>query len=129
MKNQERLTDYERELLETLRGKKFYCNIVSVSRSGMTRKMKFYAHNPKFNELCSITYLVGIIAGYNFDKNGDLIVSGCGMDMVFSVVSNFNYAMAKLDTGKSIQELLQTKECGEHIYDKYFTNANNIGIL
>jgi hypothetical protein len=129
MKKQERLTDYDRELLEAIRGQKFYCNIVSVSRSGMTRKMSFYAHNPKYNELSNITYLIARITNYSLDKNHNLIVSGCGMDMVFSVVSNFNYAMARIDTGKSIQELLQTKECGEHIYDKYFTNANNIGIL
>jgi len=33
--------------------------------------------------------------------------------------------MAQKDTGKTLQELLKTKECGKHIYDTYFVNANN----
>jgi hypothetical protein len=125
----DRLTDYDLERLESIRGQKFYCNIVSVSRSGMTRKMKFYAIPKGKEELQQITYLIGNIADYSFDKNGNLIVGGCGMDMVFSVISNFNYAMARRDTGKDIQKLLKSKECGDRIYDKYFTNANNYGQL
>lgn len=121
------LNEYDKELLESVRGKKIACNIVSVSRSGMTRRMRFYACVD--DDMKEITYLIGAIAGYSQDKNHDLIVGGCGMDMIFSVLSNFNYAMAKYDTGKSIQELLKSKECGEHIYDKYFINANDYRTL
>ncbi len=116
------LNEYDKELLESIRGKKIACNIVSVSRSGMTRKMRFYACVD--DDIKEITYLIGAIAGYSQDKNHDLIVGGCGMNMIFSVLSNFNYAMAKYDTGKSITELLESKECGERIYDKYFINAD-----
>lgn len=129
MKKNFRLNDYDKELLEDVRGQKVYCNITKVSRSGMTRKMRFYAISKKYNDLRNITYLISGIADYNMDKNHDLIVKGCGMDMIFSVLSNFNYAMAELDTGKNIHELLKTKECGDRIYDKYFFNASNYGTL
>jgi hypothetical protein len=129
MKKGFRLNDYDKELLESIRGQKVYCNIKRVSQSGMTRKMSFYAFSTKHNELANINYLIAGIAEYGQDKNNDLIVGGCGMDMVFSVLSNFNYAMARLDTGKSIQDLLKTGECGERIYDKYFFNANDYRTL
>lgn len=129
MKKNFKLNDYDKELLEDVRGQKVYCNITRVSRSGMTRKMRFYAINKKDNKLSNITHLIAEIADYKMDKNHDLVVNGCGMDMIFSVLSNFNYAMARIDTGKDIQELLKTKECGERIYDQYFFNANNYNIL
>lgn len=119
------LTDYEKELLESARGKKVFCNIVSVSKSGMSRKMRFYIIEN--DDLRNITHLISEIAGYKMDNDYNLKVSGCGMNMIFSVLSNFNYAMAQLDTGKTLTELLKTKECGERIYDNYFIDANYYG--
>lgn len=93
------------------------CIINSV---GMNRKMEFYADG--YNRIGY--YIARIIDySYNIDKGG-LSVSGCGMDMIFHVLSSLNYAMVQIDTGKTLTELLKTKECGEHIYDKYFFNAN-----
>lgn len=123
------LNEYDRELLEDVRNQKVYCNITKVSQSGMTRKMRFYAISKKDGELRNVTYLISGIADYGMDKNHDLIVGGCGMDMIFSVLSNFNYAMARQDTGKNIQELLKTEEYGKRIYDKYFFDANNYSSL
>lgn len=123
------LTDYEEITLEDVRNQKVYCNIVKVSSSGMTRKMRFYAISKQDCDLRHMTHLVGKITGYSTDKNHDLVVKGCGMDMIFHVLSNFNYAMAQRDTGKNIQELLETQECGERIYDDYFFNANRYGTL
>jgi len=109
------------EVIDNYRGMRFGAIVKSVSRSGMSRRIEIYA-----GDFERIGYHIAVIAdySYNVDKGG-LKVDGCGMDMIFSVLSNFNYAMARHDTGKTIQELLKTKECGEHIYDKYFTNANN----
>jgi hypothetical protein len=107
--------------LKKYRGKQIACVINSVSRSGMTRRMEFYADG--YNR---IGWDISRIIDYPYDMDkGGLRVSGCGMDMVFHVLSSLNYAMAHLDTGKTLTELLKTKECGEHIYDKYFINANN----
>lgn len=121
------LTQWEKEELENMRGKKIYCNIVSVSRSGMNRKMNFYFINN--NELIKCTHLIAKILNKKLDKDHNLPVSGCGMDMIFHVLSSFNYAMARINTGKTIPELLETKECGTRIYDNYYIDANNYGYI
>ena len=111
--------------IEFARGKQIAVNIVSVSRSGMSRTMKFYTEG--FQD---ITEEIAIITGNRYNEQSNtLSVSGCGMDMVFSVLSNLNYAMAKYDTGKTLQELLKTGECGVRIYDTYFINANRYKTL
>jgi len=113
------------KFLEQYRGQNFACCIKSVSRSGMSRRMEFYA-----KDFQRIGYYIARVIDYpyNVDKGG-IQVNGCGMDMVFHVLSSLNYAMARIDTGKTIPELLETKECGIHIYDEYFTNANRYTLL
>jgi len=113
--------------IQAFRGLKIYANVVHISRSGMTRHIKFYAE--KAGTLDRITYSIAKILDYRVAKDDGLIVNGCGMDMIFSVLSNLNYTMAQVDTGKTIQELLQTKEFGVHIYDKYFFDANSYVML
>jgi predicted transcriptional regulator with HTH domain len=105
--------------LENMRGKVFGVVIESVSRSGMQRKMKFYS-----GEFMPYTRYIATILDMRIDRDYNLIVKGCGMDMIFSVLSNLNYAVATIETGKTISELLKTKECGERIYDNYFIDAN-----
>lgn len=58
------------------------------------------------------------IVGYKLDKDYRVIVSGCGMDMVFSVLSNFNYAISEIIDGKRTDN-----------YSKYFFDANNYQLL
>lgn len=121
------ISSYDFDVLKKVKNKKIVCSIKSVSASGMTRKMDFYALIN--NELVYINHLISAIAGYKRDKNHCLIVGGCGMDMIFSVLSNFNYAMAPLVTGKDLKTLLDSKECGERVYDTYYINANNYKML
>lgn len=99
------------------KNKQIYVNIAKVSASGMTRKMRFYVLG-KNKRLECINYEIATIAGYKLDRNGDLIVGGCGMDMVFSVLSNFNYAICTIIDGK------MTKN-----YSTYFFNANNYQLI
>lgn len=115
------------ETLKQFRNKNFHVVIRSVSKSGMSRKMDFYVIDG--DRLLCLTSAVAHLLGDNTDSKGYYNVSGCGMDMVFSVLSNMNYKMATLDTGKTISELLETKECGERIYDTYFTNANRYSVI
>lgn len=116
------------ETLQKYRGKKVYAIVNSVSRSGMSRRIEYYVVHE--DEIVRIGYLIARITENSYDINkGGLLVGGCGMDMIFSVLSNFNYAMAKIDTGKTLTELLESKKCGERIYDKYFFDANNYGCL
>lgn len=70
-----------------------YCNLKHVSRSGMLRRIDFHS----VSEDKSIIFLTGYIArllSYSMDKNKDgLKVTGCGMDMGFSVVYDLSYAL------------------------------------
>lgn len=126
MKTKEKMDAYDLRLIERIRGKKIIVNVASVSKSGMTRKMDFYIYD---DGLIKINHIIRDIADYSLDKNHRVIVGGCGMDMIFSVLAEFNHAMTKFDTGKTLQELMQTRECGERIYDKYFINANNYQVV
>jgi len=64
--------------------KRFYCNIVKVSASGMTRKMRFYII--KQNKLVDITDFIAETSNLRLDKDYNLIIRGCGMYMCFSVL-------------------------------------------
>ena len=110
------------EALKPYKGMTVYGTVNSVSRSGMSRRIEFYVATEK-DEICRIGYYIAKIAGYKYDVGKGLLVYGCGMDMIFSVLSNFNYAMAQLETGKNLTELLNSGEYGR-IYDDYFFDAN-----
>ena len=66
-------------------------NIVSVSQSGMSRKMKFLEchKNPTTNKYQYLNFY-GLFQclGYSFGDRDNFQVNGCGMDMVF----NTNYS-------------------------------------
>ncbi len=115
MKYSEKEKRQARKYLKRYRGQRLACVIKSVSRSGMSRKMEFYT--PNFDR---VGYYIACLIDYPYHPDKGLSVSGCGMDMIFHVLSSLNYAMAQLD-GK-YDEL---REKGERIYDNYFTDANN----
>lgn len=71
--------------------KRLAANIQSVSRLGMSRQVKFYG-----TDFFDLTNAIAMLAGYPA-KNGCVAVSGCGMDMVFSVLTNVNYAAMRID--------------------------------
>lgn len=98
------------------RGKQVVVVIKSVSSSGMMRKMDFYVIYK--NDLVRINGAIERIADYKLDKNGSVIVGGCGMDMIFSVLSNFNYAISTKINKK------MTKN-----YSTFFFNANLYKLL
>lgn len=59
-----------------------------VSRSGMSRQITFFIAD-KDKKIVCIDWEISHACGYTRDKNnGALKVSGCGMDMGFSVVYN-----------------------------------------
>lgn len=92
--------------------------ITSVSRSGMSRRMRFYA--PDFQE---ITSEIATVEGLPCNENG-MRVDGGGMDMIFHVLSNLNYAMARHDhPGLTVQEI-QKKVGYSNYYADYVVNAD-----
>lgn len=66
-------------------GDTIYTQFVSVSRSGMMRKIKVYAM--KDNEPINITSQVSDLCGYGYDYNTNALkVTGCGSDVGFEAV-------------------------------------------
>lgn len=66
---------------------KIYVNLVSVSKSGMTRRLKFYTIID--DELQNITDIIAKGLGQNLDKNDCIIARGCGADMIFHTLYRF----------------------------------------
>lgn len=121
-----------KELDKDKNGKVYiYANITHVSRSGMMRYIKFYARQNNNTRLLTIHKHIADLLNHNCDRDKGIKVGGCGMDMVFSVLSNLNYKMATMDTNKTINKLLEDpkKPCGVRIYDDYFTDAENYQLL
>lgn len=77
-------------------GDTVYCNINSVSRSGMSRNISLYAIRPAKRgekaQLADITYAASEIMGWTLSEGG-LKVSGCGMDMCFHTVYNLGRSL------------------------------------
>jgi len=96
MTTKERLvTPYAMETAQQLnKGQDVFGLVRSVSASGMTRKISFFAVID--GELANITYAMGQILG---EKVGDyhgfnvLTVRGVGMDMIFHTVHSFGSAL------------------------------------
>lgn len=126
MKKQIEFDENELAQIELMRGEQIY--VVMLVKSGTSRHLNFYIKVPEYERLVNVTSTIAKLTGYKL-KDGRLVVTGGGMDMIFSVLSNLNYTMAERDTGKTIQELMKTGECGVRIYDNYFVNANNYQLL
>lgn len=84
----ESFTDNAKRYLKAIQDRRMVCNIESVSRSGMSRNMRFveiskrggsYGHSMlNFFELFKVL-------GYTQAKDSDCFrIGGCGMDMVFA---------------------------------------------
>lgn len=65
-------------------GDTVHCVLRHVSSSGMSRRIDFY--KVVNNEHVVLTGYIGNLCGYRHSRDGGLVVSGCGMDMGFSVV-------------------------------------------
>ena len=68
-------------------GQTVYCILRHVSRSGMMRRISFHVVDSD-NSILSLDYYMARAMNYRNHKDGGLIVTGCGMDMGFSVVYN-----------------------------------------
>ena len=87
-------------ILGEWRGYTLLAHVNSVSRSGMTRRIEFYA--AEGNEISRIGYLMSKILEWPYDVDkGGFQVSGCGMDMIFHTIYSFNhYAYRAENPGK-----------------------------
>lgn len=88
--NRKEAIDYLRSILTP--GTAVYTSCLSVSNSGMSRKISCYIVNN--SKIQNINWYVANAIDYNRDdKTGALKVSGCGMDMGFAVVYSLGRAL------------------------------------
>ena len=76
-------------------GSRIRGTVTHVSRSGMSRRIEFYAGYTETDGTTSTVWLTGAFAtitGWPMNDRG-LKVDGCGMDMVFHTIYNVAYAV------------------------------------
>jgi hypothetical protein len=79
------------KLLELLKDDTIiYTSLVSVARSGMTRRIKCYI--VKDNEINNISFFVARFLEWSLNDKG-IKVEGCGMDMGFHTVNNLSIGL------------------------------------
>lgn len=77
-----------------------YTNVLNVSSSGMSRKMRVYFVDGSGN-IEDITFDVAQVLGYTL-RDYSMTVRGCGMDMGFSVVYNLSECL--FDDGYALKQ-------------------------
>ena len=125
-----------RKFLLSLKGRKIYATINSVSRSGMSRRIEFYVIMQADElgtdqpDIRRIGWYIHKATGRKYDADkGGLLVGGCGMDMIFHVLSNLNYAAAKWELGDSYMDIVRKKDPQARVYDSYLFDADRYGRL
>ena len=101
-----------------------WATVTRVSASGMSRCIRFYSVND--GSIIDITKYIADVTDNTMTDKG-LRIGGCGMDMIFSVLSYFNYTAAVMDEKRPFNELLKDEEFQKkhgNIYDAYFFNAS-----
>ena len=116
MNKNEMLQDARRYIFKNESNNKVIAVIKSVSKSGMSRRIKFYYHDGA--RCLNITRLIATINGYSINNNGEMLVSGCGMDMVFNTLYNFNNHCMNIENNKV--------KGGEY---KYIVDSSNYDLL
>lgn len=76
-------------------GSRVYVKTETVAKSGMSRTVSVYVPVTSKGELFikDISYFVAPITGQKIDKNGNIKLHGCGMDMHYWLVSELSREM------------------------------------
>lgn len=78
------------------KGTTVYGIVRSVYRSGMSRRIDFYAIDKADAQPVFLTGYIATLLGMRWPNDvsrGGLVVGGCGMDMIFHVVQNLSMAL------------------------------------
>ena len=83
-----------KDLLKYLKpGTTVYTILRHVSASGMSRRIDVVIFDKKENRPLTLTWDTSVMLGYRISNRGGLVVSGCVMDMGFSVVYNLSQSL------------------------------------
>ncbi len=80
------------DFLISVKGYQIYARIVSVAKSGLSRRMEFAI--VKDNHILNITQNIATALAEPYDYGRGMNVKGCGMDMIFYILTQLNYALA-----------------------------------
>lgn len=83
------LEDLKNEYLKD--GSTVYTVVCTVARSGMSRTIKVYSHAPKC--IHNITWHVSNVLGYTLNKDNEMRVAGCGLDIGYHVMAQLEQAL------------------------------------
>ena len=96
--------------IKSIKEGRMIVNIASVSKSGMTRRMTFEAcikargeNRYRYRQYVSFFKTLGV---FNINKNHELVVHGCGMDMIFHVNYTTIHQLCRLG-------FISKKQCGK----------------
>jgi len=80
------------ELLQRVKpGQTVYCNLKSVSASGMRREIGLLI--VENGEIHNISFAASIVTGRKLSNKGGIVCNGCGMDMGFDLVYGLGSAL------------------------------------
>ena len=124
-------SDEIKYFISNFRGKDVHATIVSVEQSGISisRRIKFLSLDNKM-KIHRIDYYIAGLLGYSYDYYEGVLVKDIDIinannnrnsynrfrDMIFHVLTEINYAIAKIDN-VSIES--------DFLYTNYFFNAEN----
>jgi hypothetical protein len=122
-------TEELKYFISNFRGKDVCATVINVEQPGMSRRIKFLSLDNKM-KILKIDYYIAGLLGYSYDyyegvlvKDIDIINANINRnsynryrDMIFHVLTEINYAVAKIDN-VSIEN--------DFLYTNYFFNAEN----
>lgn len=75
-------------------GATVYTVLTNVSRSGMSRRIRCLVLDPEGGDPWDISgYVARALEYRRNDRDGGVVVGGCGMDMGFHIVHSLSYAL------------------------------------
>ena len=91
----------KKELLERIKpNQAIYCNLKSVSTSGMQRRIElFIVEN---GDIKNISFAASVVTGRKLSDKRGIICNGCGMDMGFHLVHGLSYRLFLIKSVLSI---------------------------
>lgn len=121
--------------IEEYRGKSLHKEYVSYNRRSGCAHIKFLSVSQN-GRIADITWVVSRICECRInDRDGGIVAPYMNMDQAYSIMSNFNYAMAAYDLNKIDPALSWNSPEGKKalglkpnalIYDTYFFDINRM---
>ncbi len=74
-------------ITQTILDGKIYAHVVSVAKSWMSRRIKFYLVEDW--QIVNVSNEIADVTGNKYDWDKGIFVSGCGMHMIFATLYNY----------------------------------------